>query len=227
MKKGTLYGVGVGPGDWELMTLKAVRIIKECPVIAVPGEKKEDSTAYRIASGALDLSEKECLEIPMPMTKDEEMLEHCHALGSRRLEAVLASGRDAAFLVLGDPAIYSTYSYLQERIQKDGYKTETVSGVPSFCAAAARLNIPLAEKAEELHVIPASYQMDHALSLPGTKVFMKAGRNMAKIKKKLMDLDAPAFLVENCGMEKESVAYSADGMKEDAGYYSIVLLKER
>jgi precorrin-2/cobalt-factor-2 C20-methyltransferase len=223
--KGKLYGVGVGPGDWELMTLKAVRIIKECPVIVVPVGKKEDSAAYRIASGAVDLSEKECLEIPMPMTKDEKTLNYYHDLGSRRVEDVLSSGRDVAFLILGDPTIYATYSYIQKRIQKNGYETEMINGVPSFCAAAARLNIPLVEKAEELHVIPASYQVDGALSMQGTKVFMKAGRNMADLKEKLKETDAQVYMVENCGMEKEYVAYSVEGLKEDAGYYSIVLMK--
>jgi precorrin-2/cobalt-factor-2 C20-methyltransferase len=102
-----------------------------------------------------------------------------------------------------------------------------INGVPSFCAAAARLNIPLVEKAQELHVIPAGYPGGNALSLHGTKVFMKAGHHMADLKKMLKGTDADIYMVENCGMEKEYAAYSVDDLKEDAGYYSIVLMKER
>lgn len=224
--KGKLYGIGVGPGDWELMTLKAVRLIEESPVIAVPAKEKEDSTAYRIASKAVDLSQKECLAISMPMTKDLEKLEQPHKAGAERMAAVLDAGKQIAFLTLGDPTIYATYIYLHKRILAMGYEAEIISGVPSFCAVAARLNISLAERAEELHIIPASYNIKDALPLSGTKVFMKAGSRMELLKEKLQQLDASVYMVENCGMENEKIYEGAAEINTSAGYYSLVVLKE-
>lgn len=224
--KGKLYGVGVGPGDPQLMTLKAVRVIAESPVIAVPSDKKESCVAYRIAAGAADLSGKEWLEIPMPMTRDPAKLEQAHAAGAARIAKVLAAGRQVAFLTLGDPAVYATYVYLQRCVAALGYETETVSGVPSFCAAAARLNIPLAERGEELHIIPAGYDAEDALRLPGTKVFLKAGSGMGALKGKLQQMEADVYMVENCGMENEKIYKSAADMDAGAGYYSLVVVKE-
>lgn len=225
--KGKLYGVGVGPGDPMLMTLKAVKQIENCPVIAVPGKDKHQSVAYQIVSGVLDLGQKECLEIQMPMTKDKEKLDRCHEAGANQIEQVLQTGKDVAFLTLGDPTIYATYIYLHQRIAKRGYDTEIINGVPSFCAAAARLNIALAQKAQPLHVIPASYQVEEAMNLPGTKVFMKAGSKLEILKEKLINCPDDIYMVENCGMEQEKVFYSAEQMDEKAGYYSVVIMKEK
>mgnify|MGYP002512861372 FL=1 len=107
--KGTLYGVGVGPGDPELLTLKAVRVIKKCHYIAVPSEDKNKCLAYKIASGAVEMEDKPCLTISMPMTMDAEKLERYHTDGARKIAGALEQGKDVAFLVLGDPAIYATY----------------------------------------------------------------------------------------------------------------------
>ena len=154
--KGTLYGVGVGPGDPELMTLKAVRMIRENEIIAVPGADVKETVAYKIAVQAVpELEEKELLPIYMPMTHDAKELEENHAKGAKALEACLDQGKNVVFLTLGDPCVYSTFSYLQHRVEADGYHTELVSGITSFCAAAARLNISLSEWNEQLHIVPA------------------------------------------------------------------------
>jgi precorrin-2/cobalt-factor-2 C20-methyltransferase len=224
--KGKLYGIGVGPGDPELMTLKAVRMIENCDILAVPGKKKEDSVAYRIACGATNLSKKECLGIYMPMTKDRARLKEAHENGIRTLREQLDEGKTVAFLTLGDPTVYSTYMYLHKGIAAMGYETEIISGIPSFCAAAARLNISLVEKAEELHVIPATYQTGEALDMPGTKVFMKTGKTMGALKEKLCEAGGEIYMVENCGMENEKLYYSAEEIDEHAGYYSLVILKD-
>lgn len=227
---GKLYGVGVGPGDPMLMTLKAVKTIESCQVYAVPGRKKETTVAYKIVSEVVDLSGKQCLEIEMPMTKDRERLAEAHKRGAEQLQEILDSGKDVAMLTLGDPTVYATYIYLHRAVSALGYETEIISGVPSFCAAAAKLNIPLAEKAEELHIIPASYQTEDALKLKGTKVFMKAGSKMqdlkARLERKEKEQAAAVYMAENCGMEKERLSYGAANMDEQAGYYSIVICKE-
>lgn len=224
---GKLFGLGIGPGDPELLTLKAVRIIQESDVIAVPGKVKEESVAYQITRQAVkELDEKEIIAVHMPMTKDHEKLENSHNEGADQVEKYLKEGKNVAFLTLGDPTVYSTYLYIHKRIQDRGYEVEIVSGITSFCAVAARLNIGLVEKAEPLHVIPASYQIEDALKLPGTKVLMKAGKKMAKVKEELQKRNDSAVMIENCGMENEKIYRSVEEIPEDAGYYSLIIAKE-
>ena len=134
-----LYGVGVGPGDPELMTLKAVRAIRECDVIAIPGSGQKINAAYTIVKKAVpEVEEKELAEIPMPMTRDSRKLEESHRAGTEQITAYLDQGKSVAFLTLGDPSVYSTYMYIHHRIVSRGYAAEMIPGIPSFCAAAAR-----------------------------------------------------------------------------------------
>lgn len=224
---GKLYGVGVGPGDPELLTLKALRLIKEAPVIAVPGTVPENTVAYKIVVQAYpELAEKELLPVDMPMTKDPDKLRESHEKGAKAVAAVLDQGKDVVFLTLGDTTVYSTYLYVHKRVEEMGYPTEIVSGITSFCAVAARLNIGLVEKHEELHVIPASYQIEEALQLPGTKVLMKAGKKMADVKASIRKLGASAVMIENCGMPEEKIYHSVDEIPDDAGYYSLIIIKD-
>lgn len=111
-----------------------------------------------------ELEEKELLPIYMPMTHDAKELEENHAKGAKALEACLDQGKNVVFLTLGDPCVYSTFSYLQHRVEADGYHTELVSGITSFCAAAARLNISLSEWNEQLHIVPAVHRLDSELT---------------------------------------------------------------
>ena len=113
MKNGILYGIGVGPGDPELMTLKAVSTIRGCDIIAIPQRKREECLALRIATGAVpELAQMPILEIHMPMTKDPEILSRAYQAGSDTLIAQLQAGKTVGFLTLGDPSVYSTYLYL-------------------------------------------------------------------------------------------------------------------
>jgi len=222
-----LYGLGVGPGDTELLTLKALRIIKESEVIAVPGKVPQDTVAYKIVVQAYpELADKELLPIDMPMTKDIGVLQESHDQGAKTIAAYLDAGKQVAFLTLGDTTVYSTYLYVHKRIQEMGYDVEIVSGITSFCAVAARLNMGLVEKEEQLHVIPASYQIDEALKLPGTKVLMKAGKKMSDVKTRLKTMNARVVMIENCGMKDERIFRGADEIPEDAGYYSLIIVKE-
>ena len=223
-----LYGIGVGPGDPELLTLKALRIIAESDVIALPGEVPEDTVAYKIVAAAYqELSQKELLAVPMPMTKDPVKLQESHDYGAQIIVEHLRAGRQVAFLTLGDPTVYSTYLYVHKIIAQMDYAVEIISGITSFCAVAARLNIGLVEKEEQLHVIPASYQIEEALQLPGTKVLMKAGRQMKAVKERLRKLDAQVVMIENCGMSGEKIFNGVEEIPEDAGYYSLIIVKEK
>lgn len=225
---GKLYGIGVGPGDPELLTLKAVRLIKECDVIAVPGKQKEETVAYKIVKQAVpEIAEKECLEVDMPMTKDKEKLAQSHKAAFEKVSQVLDAGKNIAFLTLGDPCVYSTYIYIHQRIQQAGYETEIVSGIPSFCAVSARLNQGLVERSEMLHVIPSSYGVEEGMKLSGTRVLMKAGKKMGQVKEQLKKMNVQASMIENCGMENEKIYHSIEEIPEEAGYYSLIIVKEQ
>ena len=250
--RGTLYGVGTGPGDSELMTLKAVRIIKKCQVIAIPvsdsrlsepfleefkkrkqkGESRyyeylKNCVAYQIALPNIpEMEQKDILYVPMPMMKEKEKLKQLHDLGAKRIEELLKNQKQVAFLTLGDPTVYSTYLYLHKRILNQGLQAEIISGVPSFCASAARLNIGLVENKQQLHVIPASYGIEEAICLPGTKILMKAGKKMKEVKETVRKYHQEIEMVENCGMEGERLYTSIDQVPEESSYYSLIIIKD-
>lgn len=223
---GIMYGIGVGPGDPELMTIKAVKRIRDLKVIAIPHKDKEVCTSYQIARQAVpEIDEKECLCLHMPMTKDQEALRKSHETAADDVIARLELGEDVGFLTLGDVSIYSTFAYLAERVVKEGYEIRLLSGIPSFCAAAARLDLSLVTGSEELHIIPASYQISDALKLPGVKVLMKAGRQIEAVKEEIKRSGLSAVMVENCGMEEERIYKSLDEIPETAGYYSLLIVR--
>lgn len=224
MNNGILYGIGVGPGDPELMTLKAVKTALSCDVIAVPHKEPEKCTALKIALGAApELATKPLLPVDMPMTKNPEILEQAYAAGAAAIAAVLDSGKSVCFLTLGDPTVYSTYLYLHSRVAAKGYEAHIIPGVPSFCAAAAELGISLCENKEQLHIIPGTYTPEEALSLPGTKVMMK--NSLPKTLPALRQSGAFAAMVENCGMPNQHVYPTLDTIPEDAGYFSLLIVK--
>ena len=224
---GILYGVGVGPGDPELMTLKAVRLIRENEVVALPGPDARETVAYQIAVQAVpELAEKTLLSVDMPMTHDKEEMNRNHEKAADIIEAYLKEGRNVVFLTLGDPTIYSTFLYVQKRILNRGYQAELVSGITSFCAAAARTGTSLAEWDEQLHILPAVHKLNSSLSLPGNYVLMKSGRKMQQVKEILKSSGRDVVMVENCGMENEHIYRSTEEIPDDAGYYSLIIAKE-
>ena len=228
--QGKLYGVGVGPGDPELLTLKALRLIKENEIIAVPGKDIRASVAYQIVKGAYeDLDKKTLIPVAMPMTKDPQVLKANHDKAADQVEDYLREGKNVVFLTLGDTTVYSTYLYVHKRILERGYEAEIVSGITSFCAVAARLNMGLVEADQPLHVIQATYkaqEMDEILKLPGTKVLMKTGKKMKQVKESIEKSGQKAVMIENCGMPSEKIYRSAEEIPEDSGYYSLIIVKE-
>lgn len=161
------------------------------------------------------------------MTHDKEELERNHEKGAKALEAVLDTGKNVVFLTLGDPTIYSTFTYVQKKVEADGYETALVSGITSFCATAARLNIPLTEWNQPLHVQPAVHRLDSELDQPGTYVLMKSGKKMNQVKEILARSGREVRMVENCGMPEEHIYNSVEEIPDDAGYYSLIIAKEK
>ena len=226
--KGIAYGVGVGPGDPELMTLKACRLIRENRVIAVPGQDPMKAVAYKIAVQAVpELAGKELIAIDMPMVMDRKKQAEAHRRGAEQIADYLAKGENVVYLTLGDSTVYCTFTYLQHILEEEGYQTELVNGIPSFCAAAARLNIPLVEWNEQLHVVPAAHKTDVKLDQPGQYVLMKSASHMKEIKERLKESGRDVQVVENCSMQDEKIYRSVDEIPDDAGYFSLILAKEK
>ena len=240
--KGKFYGVGVGSGDPELLTIKALRVMKECEVIAIALSKEyiekpiiinfeeqaeyeaalQECVAYQIALEAIpELKEKELLLLPMPMIKDMQKLKLIHEADAIKVIENLKKGKSVAFITLGDPTVYSTVLYVHKN-----YETQLIPGVPSFCSAAARLNIGLVENRDELHILPASYEIEQSLRLPGTKILMKTGKQLAKVKQLIKNENYQVEMVENCGMKNEKIYRTIDDIPETAGYYSLMIIKE-
>ncbi len=225
--KGIAYGVGVGPGDPELMTLKAVRLIRENRVIAVPGKVPEETVAYQIAVQSVpELKDKELVPIYMPMVKDRELIRKNHEEGAAIIEKYLEQGENVVFLTLGDSTVYCTFTYLQAIMEEHGYETCLVNGITSFTAAASRLNIPLVEWDELLHVVPGVHKTNAPLDQPGTYVLMKSAGQMSDVKKLLRESSKNVQAVENCGMENEHVYRSVEEIPDDAGYFSLIIAKD-
>ena len=231
MHTGVAYGVGVGPGDPELMTLKATRVLRACPVVAVPVVgphcRAEESLAYQIAVAAVpELAAKQAVALPSPMVRKREVVEAAHQMNARTIEAFLDEGIDVACPVLGDPSIYSTFGYLRAALVADGYEASMVSGVPSFCAAAAELGLSLVEGDECLQVMPVRHSLQRELfSGPDSYVLMKAGSCLQDVKDCLSAAGLEAYVVERCGMEDERVYRGADQIPDEADYLTLVIAR--
>ncbi len=227
MATGKLFGVGVGPGDRELITLKALRILKEADIIAVPLMKSGERTAFNIIEEYV--ADKEIMDLYMPMSKNFEELQKNYEATADKIQQQLILGRNVAFITLGDPTVYSTYMQVNTLINARGYETELIPGITSFCAAAARLNMSLCERDEPLIVLPASYkEVREGLRLKGTKVLMKASRAIIEVRdiikeENLMD---KASMVECCGMKNERIYKNLDELKEKSSYFSIIIVKD-
>ncbi|WP_297198203.1 precorrin-2 C(20)-methyltransferase [uncultured Flavonifractor sp.] len=225
--RGMLYGVGVGPGDPELITRKAERVIRQSAVLAVPDAGRGEKTALNIVG---ELAEgKQLLSCAAPMVRDHEALNAAYERNADLVCAALDQGKDVAFITLGDPTVYSTYLYLHKKVVARGYDAEIIPGVPSFCAVAARLGTALCEKSERLLIVPASHKdVTDCLDLDANLVFMKAGKEIGALKETLdhHGLLDKASLVANCGMEGELVCPRFADLEEGSGYFSVVLVKK-
>lgn len=229
--EGILYGVGVGPGDPELMTLKAVRIIRECDVIGIPAREAGSCMAYQIALKAIpELTEKTVLALPVPMTRDSDRLAKSYEEGSGKLIEELKRGRKIALLNLGDPTIYGTYMKFHERIVKQGFRAEVINAVPSFCAVAGALGIPLGMEKENIHILPGSYHPEDVENYDNTRILMKSGGKIEEVKQRLLQLQEAgkirAYAVSDCGMSSQEICRNISDLNEQAGYFTTIIIKE-
>ena len=227
MDNGTFYAVGVGPGDPELLTRKACRILSGCPVIAAPRTASGEMLALEIARDAVDLTGKEIRPLEFAMARQISARKAGYRKAAELIATVLGTGRDVAMVNLGDVSIYATAYYVLDVVRSMGFRAEMVPGVPSFCAVAARLGRSLTEPDQPLHIIPGGGPgLGEALDLPGSKVLMKAGRNHQKLleeleARKLLDR---AAMVENCGLPEERPFADLTGKPDSNGYFTTVII---
>lgn len=223
MEKGKLYGVGVGCGDKELITLKAVKVLEQCDYAAVPLMKNGNTTAYDIAKEHIG----NIITFNIEMSKDYKKQEENYAYISHSIITYLDKGKNVAFVTLGDPTIYSTYMRIDRIVRGKGYETEIIPGITAFSASAAKLHMSLCERDKPLLILPYG-NYEKFLHLEGNKVIMKTGRNFPELYNTLKEnnLLENASLVENCGMEKEKTYPVIDENTHSDSYFNIVFIKE-
>lgn len=226
MEKGILYGVSVGPGDPELITIKALRTMEKCPVIAAPRTGGIKTLALDIARQAADLSGKEIVYLEHRMVRTQETLQQQYRANAEQVCAYLEQGKDVALLNLGDVSVYSTYCYIAEEVKKAGFSCEMIPGVTSFCACAAVLGQSLTEATQPLSIFPGSYEeLENALDTPGGKVLMKSTKALPALRIALTDrgLEEKTMIVSDCGLPSQSIHKIDD--TDIQSYFSTVIIK--
>ncbi len=223
---GRIYGIGVGIGDPEDLTFKAARLIMESDVLILPAKDLAKCRAYQIARQVVhEIENKDTLALEFEMTKDKSVREENHRKIYEAVKELVQKGKTAAFLTIGDPALYSTYSYIAALAKEDGIVTESVSGISSITACANRLGLNLCDGDEQLHVIPDTEDIESSLDLSGTKVFMKCGRDIAHIKEVLRDRAVSVGAVSDCGMPTEKLYRSIEELPDDGNYMLTIVVK--
>lgn len=218
---GTFYGVSVGCGDAELMTLKSVRVLNECNIIVAPVSNGK-ATAFDIAKQVVDFSNKTILKLEFPMVRDKSALDKIHNEHAQTIIEYLKNGQNVAMVNLGDTSIYSTFAYISQKIKSMGYSVEVISGVTSFCECANRLNISLTTMNEPIHIVPSSYVgLDDILNSNGTKIIMKTSRDTQHLQNLLKHKNY--YVCQNCGMKDEKFSKS---FPETMGYFTTIIVKD-
>lgn len=229
VKKGKLIGIGVGPGDTELLTLKAAKILEKVPVIFSPKSAKEkESIALSIVRPLLkerkDYKKIMIVEPIFPMIEDKKELKKIWDSASELVAQYLNTGRDVAFITLGDPSIFSTYSYLQKRLI-DRYEVETIPGITSFTACAAAKNEALVEQNDILTIVPKiDNRIENIIEYSDSIVLIKASRNTTKLELKIKNdkREKEIYSVQNCTRENEKII---EGFSHEKPYLTTSIIK--
>ncbi|MBI1910471.1 MAG: precorrin-2 C(20)-methyltransferase [Deltaproteobacteria bacterium] len=237
IKTGTLYGVGVGPGDPELMTMKAFKVLSSSGAVAVPraSDSSSDgmSQALLIVKKAIDLNDKKILQLLFPMTKDKAVLKESRQKAVEEIAEELKAGQDVAFITLGDPMLYSTFSYLVPLLKEilPEAEVKTIPGVTSFSAGMSSAALPLAESNEKVIIIPAAYDVEEVkehLKSFDTLVLMKVNRIFDKLLDLLVELglEENSIFISRVGWPEEKIVTDIKSLKgQKLDYFSMVIVK--
>lgn len=231
--RGTFYAVGVGPGDWELITFKAARILAEADAVFAPtGARGERGIARRIVE-PLGLKAEKFRDVTLPMGRDRSAVAEIYRTAAREIVGELRAGRKIAWMTEGDPLFYGTSIRAIEAISELDplIRVEVVPGVTSIQASAARVGIELARWDESVAVIPASHGLENlsrALEIFSTVCLLKVGAVFDELLDRLKKVEGRyrAVYVERVGMPNERVATDLESLRgRPIPYFSLILLR--
>ena len=233
-KCGRLYGIGIGPGDPKLLTLKAKEIIDQADIIFCPkGDEYGTSWARSIIETTTSAS-KEFVDLRFPMTRNKKVLKAYWKKAARRIAEEVTKGKQGAFITLGDPFIYSTYIYLLRTLRQNfpDIEVETIPGISAFNAAAARAQIPLVQGDERMAILPVRKDLRglrEAFEIFDTVILMKVGSKLDKVMALLAELDLlkHSVLVSRIGQPGEKIIHDLSSLEkiEKEGYLSVIIVK--
>ncbi|MDD3753211.1 MAG: precorrin-2 C(20)-methyltransferase [Methanobacterium sp.] len=228
MDKGKLIGLGVGPGDSELLTVKGIKTLKSVPVICAPkSSKNKPSLALSIVQNILNERKDDyvLIEPLFPMIEDKKALENYWKGAAQLVMDELEEGKDVSFITLGDPSIYSTFSYIAQIIRDEGYDVEMIPGITSFTSCAASAGITLSEKDEIVIIVPkVDQRLEEILEHADTAVIMKTSRH-SEMLEEIINKDSRVkkiISVQNCGMDDEKIF---NGFAKKGKYLSTTIVK--
>jgi precorrin-2/cobalt-factor-2 C20-methyltransferase len=233
-KIGTLYGIGVGPGDPELITLKALKVLQRVPqIFASCSSKNNYSLALNIVRCHLNGAGIE--HLPFPMTREPQVLQEAWEKNARRVLEVLGAGKDAAFVTLGDPLTYSTFGYLLKTLKRLNPEVPviTIPGITSYSAAAALTHTPLTEGEESFYLVSGALgaaRLREVVDKSDNIVMLKTYRNFGEIYQALEELDLldRATCISRCGLEGETVVENMRDFKgQPMPYLSMIIIKKK
>ena len=227
---GKLFGVGVGPGDPELLTIKAVRVIKEADIIfTAASTKNRYSLAVEIATPYISPTTR-IEKLSFPMTKDEKEVETAWIHNAKQIAEQLKKGKNAVFLTLGDPTTYSTFGYILKKMEciMPQADIETIPGITSFHAASARLNKILVEGEESLLITSGAFGGEQIRKNSGVEnvAIVKAYKNIKDINSALKEtgFDNKAVAVSKCGRENEQIIKNIHELEtKKPDYWTLIL----
>ena len=224
---GTAFGLGVGPGDPELVTLKALRLLRAAPVVAYPAPEDGESFARAIVAEHLRPGQRE-IAIRVPMVAERFPAQAVYDAAAAEIGAVLAGGADVAILCQGDPFFYGSFMYLFERLA-DRFPVTIVPGVSSLTACAAAAALPLAQRSETLTVIPATLEEEalaRRLAAAEAAAIIKLGRHFAKVRRVLerLGLAGHARYVERASLPNQRVLDLAAVNADSVPYFAMLLV---
>jgi precorrin-2/cobalt-factor-2 C20-methyltransferase len=230
MTYGKLYGIGAGPGDPELLTIRAVNAIRKSDVVAVPKTGGGEGAALSIVREYI--GGKELLECGFSMDRDIDKRMESRKAAAAIIIDRLQSGKNVAFITLGDPTTYSTYMYVHRYVAHEGFLTEIIPGVTSYSAAAALFGIALCEGGETLTIIPArsGEDIDALLAYPGNKVIMKSGENLLRALEALKErgYGDRTKIASRVAMDGQRLFHSIDEFVKspETGYFTLAIVKD-
>ncbi|VFJ13707.1 precorrin-2 C(20)-methyltransferase [Candidatus Nitrosocosmicus franklandus] len=242
MRNSVLYCVGCGPGDPELVTIKAINLIKNADIVFTPtARENKPSVAFKIVESYVS-KETEVRQLIFPMTKDVTKLRESWKNNAKEISDAVRSGKKTVYLTVGDPSLYSTWIYIYKEIQKShkDVEVEIVPGITSIFSFSAELKTPVGEGEEIIGIIPACYNLDRlktAAECCDTLVFLKDGRYFNNVIDILMNSNFPAesevFIAQDVSTNAESVKkqklidIASNKNENNDKYFSIMIAKKK